>query len=132
MVLPALRQPSFAGQACPTWEGSSNSVPGKQCEWHFNQTLGKEIHTCDETNEICYIYPKVQTNAGYLHYVGHCCPKPPKTVKSLNLVCPLLGTESSGSCPDLSNVPADMGVTGSLIRTCSYTTHECVHIARGK
>jgi hypothetical protein len=81
-------------------------------------------NTCDKSKEFCYAHPNIKDASGRL--VGHCCPKPPVDVKGLNLVCPY-DIKSNGTCPDTSSLPADAAAPKELQRTCSYTTHDCVH-----
>lgn len=116
--------------ACPIWAGvgSPQSLPGKSCTWRFDQTGGREVHSCGN-GQFCHVHPKTQTATGDLEYVGHCCPNPPNNVP-VTVLCPLTVNEPGGTCPDMTGVPADMAVTGSQLRTCPYDTHDCVQYER--
>lgn len=104
---------------CPTWKGQTKPVVGKACEHKFMS----DEHTCDKDKEFCFIHPKEKTETG--SFVGHCCPKPPQDT-SVTLVCPYAAS-NNGTCPDLSNFPADAPIPEGKQRTCSYVTSDCIH-----
>jgi hypothetical protein len=60
--------------------------------------------------------------------VGHCCPKPYPGAQKITAACPFDISDPKGTCPDFSDMPVDKPIPKDKLRTCSYTTHDCVRV----